>query len=169
MNNLFRELKKLPKIELHAHLSGSVRNSTIIELIKNELLEKRSETQDELNIEKEIEQYQINENKSLKDCFTIFSHLHRLLNNKENLERVTREILKDFADENVIYLELRTTPRVIYDSFSKKVILTKRDYIETIINEIKEFEKCSDMIVRLILSIDRSKTIQEARFFLNEI
>ena len=53
--DLFSELKKLPKIELHAHLSGSVRNSTIVDLLRNELLQKKSEASCALNIEKEME------------------------------------------------------------------------------------------------------------------
>ena len=86
--NLFEQLKKLPKIELHAHLSGSVRHSTIIDLLRNELIEKSNGTLSEQDIEKELEKYQLTEDKSLQDCFVIFSHLHRLLSNKENLVRV---------------------------------------------------------------------------------
>ena len=79
--NLPELLKQLPKIELHAHLTGSVRQSTIIELLKADLISKH---ETHFNIEKELDKYRITDDKSLEDCFAIFSLLHRLLNNKEN-------------------------------------------------------------------------------------
>jgi adenosine deaminase len=76
---------------------------------------------------------------------------------------VTREVLEDFANDNCVYLELRTTPRTIYDKENNNIVLSKKDYIETVLNELKEFEKQNQMIVRLILSIDRTKGLIDAK------
>lgn len=153
------EIKRLPKIELHAHLTGSVRDSTVIELLKTELKDKNW---DDERIELEMAKYRIAPDKTMDQCFQIFGLLHRLLKKKENLIRVTREILSDFREENTVYLELRTTPRNIYDD-SEKLVLSKRDYIETIVNEIKLFEASNNsMITRLILSVDRTKGYEDA-------
>ena len=74
---------------------------------------------------------------------------------------MTREILSDFSEENTVYLELRTTPRNIYEN--DKLIVSKREYIETIINEIRLFEATNNsMITRLILSVDRTKGYEDA-------
>ena len=94
--------------------------------------------------------------------FLVFSFMHQLLNNKENLIRITKEVLLTFQKENTVYLELRTTPRQIYYTATNEVILSKLDYINTVLDVIKEFEKQNEMIVRLILSIDRAKSIQDA-------
>lgn len=93
----------------------------------------------------------------------MFTILHRLLNNKNILEQVTREILEDFHAENCVYLELRTTPRNIYDKQTNQLLVSKAEYLQTVINVIKEFEvkHGKEMIVRLILSVDRVKGYQD--------
>jgi len=64
----------------------------------------------------------------------------------------------DFLEEKLKFL-----PKIeIYDTATNKVILSKLDYINTVLDVIKEFEKQNEMIVRLILSIDRAKPIQDA-------
>lgn len=138
-----------------------MRNSTVIDLLKTEL--KADNNWDEARIELEMAKYMIAPDKTMDQCFQIFGLLHRLLKKKENLSRVTREILSDFSEENTVYLELRTTPRNIYCN-NEKLVLSKRDYIETIVNEIKLFEAShgNSMITRLILSIDRTKGYEDA-------
>jgi len=146
--DLLEKIKILPKIELHAHLTGSVHLSTIIDLVRNQ-----SEKSD-------LAKYQLHGFTWLKDCFEVFSYLHQILNNQENLIRITKEVLNTFQAENTVYLELRTTPRKICNE--NEVILSKIDYINTVLNVIKEFESQNEMIVRLILSIDRTKSMEDA-------
>ena len=80
-------------------------------------------------------------------------------------------MLRDFAADGVVYLELRTTPRVMER-------LTKEQYVCTILDTMTEFEveqrgKTAlergsgggkvPMHARLILSIDRRNSLDEAR------
>ncbi len=147
------QIHQLPKIELHAHLTGSVRDSTILELLKQDA--------NQVNAEQIlVENYKINPDRTMEQCFQIFGLLHRLLKKRENLKRVTREILEDFSEENTVYLELRTTPRNIYDGDT--LVLSKNDYIQTVIGEIENFKSRSDMITKLILSVDRTKGYADA-------
>lgn len=97
--------------------------------------------------------------KSLSECFKVFTILHRLLNSKTVLEQVTREIFEDFYADNCVYLELRTTPRNILDPSTNQIIVSKRNYIQTVIDEIRAFEAKvnNQMRIRLILSVDRQK------------
>ncbi len=147
------QVHKLPKIELHAHLTGSVRDSTVLDLLKLEANHANAE-------QVLVENYQINPDKTMEQCFQIFGLLHRLLKKRENLARVMREILEDFSEENTVYLELRTTPRNIYEG--NDLVLSKREYIETVIGEIEKFKAGNDMITRLILSVDRTKGYEDA-------
>lgn len=96
----------------------------------------------------------------MSQCFQVFGRLHQLLKKRTNLARVMREILEDFSGENTVYLELRTTPRNIYEN--DILAVSKREYVETIIEEIQKFEVKNDMIARLILSVDRTKGLEDA-------
>ena len=87
--------------------------------------------------------------------------MHQILNNKNNLIRVARDVLAHFESINVVYLELRTTPRNIQDEHTKETVLTKKEYIEALINVIEEFETHSKMTTRLILSVDRAKPLED--------
>jgi adenosine deaminase len=138
-----------------------VRDSTIIDLLRNECKDINDNYMEEEAFKLEMQKYRIAPNKTMDQCFAIFGLLHQLLKKKENLIRVTREILSDFSEENTVYLELRTTPRNIYEN--EKLIVSKREYIETIINEIRLFEATNNsMITRLILSVDRTKGYEDA-------
>jgi adenosine deaminase len=155
----------LKQIELHAHLTGSVRDTTILELLQKDSRRKSANSnysveQSELNLLNELKRYPTGP-RDLSACFEVFGILHRVLNSKAVLARVTREILDDFSRENVVYLELRTTPRDMVSGESKEVVLSKREYLETVIAVVQDFEKTSEMVVRLLLSVDRSKTIAD--------
>jgi adenosine deaminase len=63
-------------------------------------------------------------------------------------------VLDQFSDDGVVYLELRTTPRICAD-------LSKAEYVATVIECIEEFGK-TKMSTYLILSIDRENTANEA-------
>ena len=50
--------------------------------------------------------------RSLSDCFKLFDLIHRLTTTHDTIQRITKEVARAFARENVVYLELRTTPKV---------------------------------------------------------
>lgn len=49
----------------------------------------------------------------MESAFKIFGIIHTLLKDINDIRRVMREVLQDFLNQNVIYLELRTTPKSI--------------------------------------------------------
>ena len=51
--------------------------------------------------------------RSLPECFQLFDLYHILATDHETVARITKEAIEDFAAENVVYLELRTTPKVL--------------------------------------------------------
>lgn len=68
----------------------------------------------------------------------------------------TKNVIKDFSEDNVVYLELRTTPR-------KTEKISKLQYIETVIKTIIVCqEKFPNILVKLIPSIDRSQGLESA-------
>ena len=72
------------------------------------------------------------------------------------MRRIANEVLDDFAADNVRYLELRTTPRGLTDADAES-------YVRALLEELASFEdRCSTMTVRLLLSVDRTGTLDKA-------
>ena len=188
--------KAAPKIELHAHLNGSIRESTLIELARERGVQLSSKLhvptkkldhagESKVNRDMHMKELRIYNTKprSLLECFEIFAEIPNCVNDLRALQRITREALEDYAGENVAYLELRSGPKcLLFDSLRGKDsdVCTKRQYVECIIEIMKEFEKkendryqkekagkCNGffrlpLIPRLLISVDRAGTVDEA-------
>jgi adenosine deaminase len=98
-------IQSLPKIELHAHLNGSIRDSTLLELAR--VLGEKG-----VIVFADVEHVIQKNDRSLVEVFKLFDLIHKLTTDHKTVTRITREVVEDFALENVVYLELRTTPKV---------------------------------------------------------
>ena len=52
-------------------------------------------------------------------CFRTFAKIHDVITTPEILQWVTTQVIEDFSSDNVVYLELRTTPKIIHSIPSK--------------------------------------------------
>jgi len=155
-------LRNLPKIELHAHLNGSIRENTLFELAEERMIELNKKyfeippsngTNGAVNDDDRSVLIYNKRRRSLMECFDIFSEIGKVIVDLDALRRITREALEDFAKEGVVYLELRSTPKRLLakrrsceGSFSLKSVpseklATKRQYCETVISTIIAFRK----------------------------
>ena len=105
----------LPKTELHAHLNGSIRRTTLIELLDDNGKEKIGDL--------------YNQQRSFENCFKIFQISATILTSLDVISRITREMIEDWAKVNCVYLEIRTSLKSINKT-------TKEDYLWTVLNEI---------------------------------
>ncbi|CAF1144344.1 unnamed protein product [Adineta steineri] len=140
--------QSIPKIELHAHLNGCIRSSTFRQLLTS--------SDDQIRLDTLDKNFSSGDTHSrMANVFEKFALLRSCVTNLDDIRRITRETLEDFIDDNVMYVELRTRPR----SFDNGKIPSS-NYIEAIIEIIKKYEEkiCS----RLILSIDRTQTLEQA-------
>ncbi|KAL3519493.1 hypothetical protein ACH5RR_017642 [Cinchona calisaya] len=96
--------KTIPKIELHAHLNGSIRDSTLLELARG-LGEKGT------IVFSDVEKVILKNDRSLVEVFELFDLIHLITTDHETVSRIAKEVVEDFAVDNVVYLELRTTPK----------------------------------------------------------
>ncbi|KAL2262562.1 hypothetical protein VTK26DRAFT_938 [Humicola hyalothermophila] len=146
------DFRALPKIELHAHLSGSISRQCLHEvwLMKKEAGE--TDLQDPLVVMPPGKH-----DYDLKTFFPLFSsYIYNLVNDAAALRYTTLSVLRDFAADGVVYLELRTTPRPM-----PAAGITAADYVRTILDTIAEYELSQaaapepKLHTNLILSIDR--------------
>lgn len=130
--------EQIPKVELHVHLGGCITQSTVAELA----------------IAKGLEPLKQYKRSTLEECFEIFKAIHTSMCTLDDLTRVTKETIISFAQDNVKYLELRTTPRSFERDHS-----TEKDYLECVMKSAAEaiHENNLDIDVGILVSEDRSK------------
>jgi len=90
--------------------------------------------------------------------FPLFSqYIYHLVSDADAVRHTTLAVLRDFAADGVVYVELRTTPRPTRD-------LTKAQYVQTVLDAMADFEAGArgTLRARLILSVDRRNTPAEA-------
>jgi adenosine deaminase len=191
---------RCPKVELHAHLHGSIRESTLIELLEAkgialpEALVDHHRSDDSTNnrscqaavggggggilglafaglrrsihrlwsridddkdkqsssssVQKMLPQSPKGKkkNRDLNACFQIFDAIHSAVSTTSSLRRVVREVLADFQAENVVYLELRSTPRELIiddqddNGGEEGRKCSVEDYINLVVEEFGFFE-----------------------------
>ncbi|XP_059611153.1 adenosine deaminase-like protein [Phlebotomus argentipes] len=143
------DCKSIPKIELHAHLNGSLSNANILELHQMKYPRNDQDVNSEAyKVEKEL--------LDLTQCFVKFKYAHDLTDCPERLARATENVIRDFAVDNVVYLEIRTTPRATD-------FMSRETYLSTVCESIRKgVEKHPGILVKLIPSIDRSKGVAVA-------
>ncbi|PGH17588.1 adenosine deaminase [Polytolypa hystricis UAMH7299] len=145
--------KALPKLELHAHLSGSITRQCLREI----WLRKKAKNPNLNIVDPYVAMPPGKVDYTIKTFFQVFSNLiYQLCADIESLRYATRCVLQDFLNDGVRYLELRTTPRE-----SQQFGVSKERYVSTVLDVIDEFRN-DRMSTYLILSVDRTKTAWEA-------
>ena len=99
-------IQKLPKTDLHVHLDGSLRVSTIIDLAERQRIELPARDEDGLRKAMNIGQ----NCGSLVEYLKAFDVTLRVMQTREALERIAYELAEDAAKENVRYMEVRYAP-----------------------------------------------------------
>lgn len=90
---------------------------------------------------------------ALSKCFSVFDAVHRLIVSCDHVRRITREALDDFAEDNAVLVELRTTPKEL-----PAWNVTRRSYVEAVLAGIEDHKRsCGRPVLEmaLILSVDR--------------
>ncbi|KAI1419474.1 Metallo-dependent hydrolase [Xylaria sp. FL1777] len=153
-NPILLDFKSMPKIELHAHLSGSISRQCLHEIWRNKKAAGKTDLEDPLVVMPLGKYYP-----DLDTFFPLFSsYIYRLVDDADSLHYSTMSVIEDFANDGVVYLELRTTPRAFPNEG-----WDKRAYVNCVLTTIDAAQQTFPSIqVRLILSIDRRNTLAEA-------
>ena len=99
--------KSIPKVELHRHLEGSLRLSTMIEVARQHKLDVPYKNTGAL---RPMVQVQDGEPFTHQNFLSKFAKLRLFYQSKEVIQRFTREVIADAAADNIRYMELRFTP-----------------------------------------------------------
>lgn len=150
--NIREKIKSLPKVELHLHLDGSVREETIWELLKFQGETTEYKTFEEFSKVLSID----GKCDSLKEYLNAFDYPIMVMQTKENLTRIAKELIEDLSNEGVIYAEIRFAPY-----FHTQKGLTIDEVIEAVLNGIKEGESKYGVKSNLILCAMRGFPLKD--------
>ena len=99
-------ISKLPKVELHCHLDGSLRTMSILEQAEIDNVKLPFQKYKELD-----EYLRIGKNRgSLEDYIKRFNITLSVMQTPQSLFRFAFELIEDVAKENVRYIEVRYSP-----------------------------------------------------------
>jgi len=133
---------KVPKIELHCHIDGSIRPSTILDIATRENMDIPTTDLNEF----------LNYVRAPKECNSLNEYLQRfgypnmVMQSKENIERITYEVMTDAHNDNIKYIELRFAPLLHMNKG-----LTVGEIIESAIIGMSKASKEFGIIGNLIL------------------
>lgn len=144
-------MDKLPKIEIHCHLDGSVRPTTILDIVKRENIDINSN-----NLEEIIKLLKVTDScTSLNEYLEKFEIPNKVMQTEENLERIAFELLEDAASENIKYIEVRFAPQL-----HTKSGLSFDKIIKSVIKGIKRAEDIYEIKGNIILSCMRNMDVE---------
>jgi len=151
--------RQLPKVELHAHLNGSIRPATIRELAQANVSAVKPGEEDVVRLTEP------GANRSLKETFALFDLIHQVTTDHASITRITREVLEDMAADGVVYAELRTTPKE-----NLAAGMSKRSYMAAVFEGAQQYvgatgegvSPAERVEVRWLLSINRRDDARQA-------
>ncbi len=138
---LTRQLvRELPKAELHVHLDGSVRPSTMIELAREQNIALPATEPGRL-----ADAMYVRDAQSLEEYLERYAITLAVMQTPEALERIAYEFVVDSAAENVRYVEVRFSPALHTPALS----LTEA--VERPLAGLRRAEQETGTIARLII------------------
>ena len=153
MQNLYMldisRIRELPKVELHEHLDGSVRPSTVIALSDERGLDLPEHDEERLAAWFR----KGSERKSLKLYLESFSLTTRIMQDRESLRRIAREEIEDLHADGVVYAEIRFAP-----SLHTEKGLSMDEVVRAVLDGLQEGKRRTGVEFGLILCAMRHES-----------
>ena len=148
-------LKSLPKIDLHRHLEGSLRLSTLAEIAAAHHIDFPAYDLESLRPQVQV----MNEPPSSKSFLAKFKVLRRFYQSPEAVSRLAYEAVADAAADNIRYLELRFSPQAL----SRVRGFTFSEVTDWVIEATSQASEDFNIQVGLIVTIVRHDPLKTAR------
>jgi adenosine deaminase len=149
------DLRALPKVDLHRHLEGAIRLSTIIDIYREAGEPLLEQTPEELAPRAQV----LRPMGSLEEVLSFFSIAQGALRSYEAIERISYEAVMDLAADNVRLAELRFSP----DFMCRPARLDWDGAMEAVLSGVERARSEDDVSVGLIAIVSRSYGIDSAR------
>ncbi|MBP7694235.1 MAG: adenosine deaminase [Anaerolineales bacterium] len=148
-------LARLPKVELHRHLEGSLRLDSLCAIARDYHLDFPAE----LERLRPLVQVIGTDEPSSSSFLSKFTVLRNFYQSPEVIRRLTFEVIEDAARDNVHYFELRFTPMAL--AKTKGYALT--DVTRWVLAAVAEARQAyPDLRVELIASVNRHEAVAVA-------
>lgn len=158
MPNLFApaqdEFHRLPKVELHRHLEGSLRLETLLDVARKHGLTMPA------NVVRLARLVQVHDedNFTFDNFLSKFTTLRMFYRSPDVIDRITREAIEDAARDNIRYLELRFSPVAL----SRAGHFPFDDVTDWVCQAAQSAAKKYGILVRLIALVNRHEPIELA-------
>ncbi len=146
--------QRMPKVDLHRHLEGSLRLQTLAEIAVEHGIDLPAYSIEDLRPYVQVTE----DEQNFHSFLAKFRLLRRFYRSREAVERITYEAVADAAADNIRYLELRFNPVAL----SRAQNFSFSDVTEWVGNAIANAQKDHDIVVRLLLQIGRDEHLQVA-------
>lgn len=133
-------IQAAPKVELHAHVTASIPRPAFQQLLASKKLDTDLSFIDNTTNNEELFR-------------GVFGRLSRAVQNSKDLRWITRQVLSAFEEDNVRYIELRSTAKKLEDMKSEL------QYVEAILDEIDQWKGNGSgpkIEARYMLSLNRA-------------
>lgn len=148
-------LSSIPKIELHRHLEGALRLSTLVEIARQHKLDVPGYTADDLRPHVQI---MPDSPATVEHFLSKFAVLRKFYCAPQVIYRVAYEAVEDAALDNIRYMELRFTPKTL----TRAANFALSDVVEWVCEAVADAQRKFDIKVRLIVSMNRHEGPIEA-------
>ncbi len=146
--------ESMPKVELHRHLEGSLRLSTLLEIARQQHLPL---PQDAESLSRMVQVF-IGDPLHVDNFLHKFQVLRLFYRSPEIIQRISREAVEDAALDQVRYMELRFTPVAL----SRQRNFALRDVMEWVCTAVEEASRDFSLPVGLLVSMNRHEPVELA-------
>jgi adenosine deaminase len=148
----------MPKVDLHRHLEGSLRLTTMIEIARA-----YGVTLPVTAHLRPLVQVQAQDDFSFRNFLSKFQTLRLFYRTPEIIARVTREAVLDAAEDKVQYLELRFTPVAL----GRERGFSLADVMDWVCENALAASRAAGIKTRLIASVNRHESLSIAEQVVN--
>ncbi len=151
--NVFRTM---PKIDLHRHLEGSLRLSTLTEIAVHELPELLPQLSRRVQI-------QHGEALSAQNFLSKFHTIRKFFLSKEIIQRFVYECIEDAFEDHLCYLELRFSPSALAQGDQNK----SEQVINWVVESAGQAAQIFGLPLKLLICFNRHEPVQLAERILD--